>query len=100
MLAQLRLPFDGGLSRLPPKIRSRIDIDENGCWIFEGARSSGGYARIGPTKAHRLIWEILRGPVPDGHVLDHVWHLKRGARACLICCRSQARERAARARMR
>lgn len=43
------------------------------CWEWTGA-TRRGYGRFGrPTRmAHRIAWARLRGPVPDGLVLDHL----------------------------
>lgn len=55
----------------------RLDPD-SGCWIWEGERHyPSGYGRIGigsgkTRMAHRIGWEIYRGPIPDGFVLDHL----------------------------
>lgn len=47
----------------------------DGCWIWIGARFSNGYGHIGINKksclAHRVAWELERGPIPDGLVLRH-----------------------------
>jgi hypothetical protein len=47
----------------------------NGCLEWTGATSCGyGNIRIkGKTvKTHRLVWELVNGPIPDGlHVLHH-----------------------------
>lgn len=54
----------------------------SGCWEFTGARQSRGHGlvRVGSRsdgserleKAHRVAYEALVGPVPDGLVLDHL----------------------------
>lgn len=47
-----------------------------GCWVWTGDTTMYGYGRYTfnykPRPAHRLVWEILRGDVPEGMVLDHV----------------------------
>jgi hypothetical protein len=47
------------------------------CWLWAGATDKG-YARIhvgGRVKrAHRLVYEALVGPVPDGLDIDHLCH--------------------------
>ena len=68
--------------------RSRTVLDsESGCWLWTG-QTKGGYGQVdfvdelGRRKivaAHRVIWEELRGPIPEGHVLDHV---KCGVKLC------------------
>lgn len=55
---------------------SRID-EATGCRVWQGSRFGGGYGQInagpGRTKyAHRVAWEVARGPIPDGLVLDHL----------------------------
>ena len=47
-----------------------------GCWTFRGGRTHGGYGvfhfcgRL--TRAHRLAYELVVGPIPDDLVLDHL----------------------------
>lgn len=40
------------------------------CWNH-GYRS-GGYAQLGGRLAHRVVYEFLVGPIPDGYTLDHL----------------------------
>lgn len=53
-----------------------VETDE-GCWPWEGHLSSG-YGRIkfpqyrSPFMAHRVAYELERGPIPYGLVLDHL----------------------------
>lgn len=46
------------------------------CWEWQGRRGHMGhgiaYANGRPQLAHRVIWEDLRGPIPDGLELDHL----------------------------
>jgi hypothetical protein len=45
------------------------------CWLWKGKKDYG-YGRVGMKgthhRAHRLIYESLKGPIPDGLVLDHL----------------------------
>jgi|WetSurMetagenome_2_1015567.scaffolds.fasta_scaffold898528_2 hypothetical protein len=50
-----------------------------GCWDWAGAKSTAGYGLIGGGRrgapllsAHRLVYETLVGPIPDGLVTDHL----------------------------
>jgi hypothetical protein len=46
------------------------------CWLWTGAIDNGGYANFRhdgrSQKAHRVLWELLNGPVPEGLELDHL----------------------------
>lgn len=51
--------------------------DENGCWVWQRVRDRHGYGRThresGKTAlAHRVYYERLVGPIPDGLQLDHL----------------------------
>lgn len=67
---------------LPPRIKSKL-VKYGKCWLWCGAESGNGYGKVsidGRMKmAHRAIYEILVGPVPEGLVLDH---LCRNRRCC------------------
>lgn len=45
------------------------------CWEFSGARSKGGYGQLRvegrTTYAHRVAYENLVGPIPEGAVVRH-----------------------------
>ena len=48
---------------------------EGACWEWQASKSKGyGQIRLGrdTLKAHRLAWEFLRGPIPDGLTIDHL----------------------------
>lgn len=49
---------------------------ENGCWVWNGAKSPLGYGRVSRDgrwqEAHRVVYEDLRGPIPKGLSLDHL----------------------------
>lgn len=51
------------LSRLVPK---------EGCLIYTGALRTDGYGRYNNRPAHRLAYELSRGPIPDGMTVDHL----------------------------
>ena len=52
---------------------AKVDVrDFGGCWWWTGWVCNG-YGRFGPRKeyAHRVVWELLVGPIPAGLVIDH-----------------------------
>lgn len=52
--------------------------DNNECWVWIGAHSRDGYPLIWDSDtgtqlyAHRVAYEIFRGPIPKGHVVSQV----------------------------
>lgn len=64
------------------KCRLLFNIKTRGtCWLWTGYRNREGYGRIssreGPKSAHRVSYEIFKGPIPEGslvcHSCDHPW---------------------------
>jgi len=51
-------------------IVSRSFIDRNGCWVWRQAPRNG-YGRVGNRAAHRVSYEIYRGPIPEGFHIHH-----------------------------
>lgn len=59
-----------------PRFWGRVErCDSSGCWQWIGAKNQG-YGKLrsrGRTyKAHRVAYEALIGPIPDGMVIDHL----------------------------
>lgn len=54
-----------------------IPVPETGCWLWLGGWSINGYGYHRPTKAslqtsaHRFMYELLVGKIPDGMYLCH-----------------------------
>lgn len=44
---------------------------ESGCWTWAAGKSDG-YGRFDRRAAHKISWEWVNGPVPDGLELDHL----------------------------
>lgn len=68
-----------------------MKVDKNGpipeynpslgeCWIWTGGPDGKGYGQFGVEgkgkRAHRLSYELLIGPVPDGLELDHLCRVR------------------------
>lgn len=51
---------------------------QHGCWPWQGVRSEKGYGRLYDPRqkrmvmAHRLAYELTKGPIPDGLTIDHL----------------------------
>ena len=58
------------------RFEARYEIDqESGCWLWTGTCNPAGYGTIGKDRrerlAHRVSWELHRGPIPDGLSVCH-----------------------------
>ena len=59
--------------RLWPKA---TNVGGEGCWLWTASMFKDGYGkfRVGDThkRAHRVAYEIMVGPIPDGLQIDHL----------------------------
>lgn len=65
---------------LPKRIRTKIEIVKNGCWLWQGwcEKKQGGKLDYGKVwwdgtmrYTHRVVYTILIGEIPEGLELDH-----------------------------
>jgi hypothetical protein len=70
-----------GLDTAPDRLMSKVAKPdrEDGCWLYQGAKTAGGYAQIlvggkwgKQVYVHRLSYELFVGPIPEGLDLDHL----------------------------
>lgn len=60
--------------------RVSVPSDQSQCWTWQGHLDQGGYGRLTmdgghralKRRAHRCMYELLVGPIPDGLQLDHL----------------------------
>lgn len=66
---------------LKERLLAHIKINEQtGCWEWTGSKKPAGYGQISiptpkgayPLYAHRVAYEIYKGPIPDGYETDHL----------------------------
>lgn len=74
---------------LPPRIASRITVNPaTGCWEYKGWRIKGGYMLVfwegRKQAAHRVVFTLLAGPIPEGLTLDHVEAWGCRSKACCL----------------
>lgn len=67
-----------------------VEITTGGCWLWTGSLSGKGYGRFHSggrrgrsLRAHRVAYELLVGPIPDGLQLDHVTAWGCTSKACV-----------------
>ena len=65
------------LVELLERFQNCIVPHRDGCWEWLAHTNSTGYgmfqvAGIGKVLAHRLAWELVHGPIPEGRELDHL----------------------------
>ncbi len=59
------------------RIKSKITKRPSGCWEWTGTIMNAGYGEIfvsqsdGRILAHRLIWTLKNGPIPEGMCICH-----------------------------
>ena len=72
----------------PPYVRvmQKVEVDDNGCWIFMGATDSNGYGKVSmhregkrriTERTHRIMYMAVYGPIPNDLVVRHKCDVKR-----------------------
>lgn len=65
-------------NELEQRLWSKVDASGrvDSCWAWTGGHGQDGYSRVTVkgrvALAHRLIYELLVGPIPTDHELDHL----------------------------
>ena len=68
-------------STILERLSDKISPEPNsGCWLWTGALSTRGYARIWHQgqmrQAHRIMYEMTRGSIPNPLVIDHLCRVR------------------------
>ena len=70
----------------PARVRfwRKVDKSRGSCWLWVASTRNGyGAFNLGldggnrSVLAHRFAWDDLRGPIPEGLVLDHLCGVRR-----------------------
>lgn len=65
----------------PSQFWARVLRTEDGCWFWTGSYNSSAYGQLTvacldgarrPIQAHRMAYELLVGPIPEDHEIDHL----------------------------
>jgi hypothetical protein len=72
----------GHRAPLAVRLLRRVVEDDNGCWLWQGARfANTGYGAVAGRDrrqrlAHRSSYRLIVGPIPDGLQLDHLCRVR------------------------
>jgi hypothetical protein len=58
-------------------IFSSCRVDDSGCRLWAGSVAWDGYGRYSHKQAHRVVYEQMVGPIPDGMTIDHICFNRR-----------------------
>lgn len=70
---------------LAERLTGRVVVDfKTGCWLWIGNTNKHGYGIVQQggleggmrLRAHRAVYELLVGPIPDGLTLDHLCRVR------------------------
>lgn len=69
-------PLDDQLRRYQTRILASVEVDANGCWIWQKKRSRNGYGDFAfgggkNGRAHRVSYAAFVGPIPNGMDVCH-----------------------------
>jgi hypothetical protein len=67
---------------LPQRFWDKVEfIGEGGCWLWTGCILQNGYGQFSvgghPRYVHRLAYENLATPIPEGLTIDHLCRVRR-----------------------
>lgn len=73
-------PRAGQRAKIPGRVADKIAVQADGCWLWTGFVARNGYGRVRHgeriVRAHRHVYELLVGPIPDGLRLDHLCRVR------------------------
>lgn len=53
-------------------------VKTEACWLWSASKYPRGYGVFSDgtrmQRAHRFAWELIKGPIPSGYVIDHICH--------------------------
>ncbi len=58
------------------RFMAKVHKSESGCWNWTAYKDKRGYGKFivnnKPELAHRVVWWIFKGPIPDGLEMNHL----------------------------
>lgn len=69
------LPARFTLAECRESFLSKVAVESDGCWIWQGARHGNGYGAFRIERrqygAHQASWILFKGPIPRGQIVCH-----------------------------
>jgi hypothetical protein len=69
------VPIPPEMTGLTHRLVQRIEVAD-GHWLWRGHLDSFGYGRMCGRSAHRLIYTLMVGTIPDGLEIDHLCRVR------------------------
>ena len=80
-MSQPRLKGRFSSAPILDRLMCKMTIKSNGCWEWTASLDSCGYGHIffagKLRKAHRVAYELLKTPIPEGYEIDHLCRNRR-----------------------
>lgn len=75
------MPAKGWRADPVERLLSKTRLSDDECWLWTGAttgRTGYGSTRLDGVRmtAHRAVWTLLVGPIPEGMELDHLCRIR------------------------
>lgn len=76
---EFRYTDDSMSTTIDDRFWEKVDADGD-CWVWTAATNTSGYGQFSVggkhQGAHRVAWELLVGPIPEGLQIDHLCRVK------------------------
>jgi hypothetical protein len=71
------MPRTGTNAPLRERLLRSIEVDDNGCWVWQLSKDKDGYGWVGIARkktghAHRASYTVFKGEIPAGLTIDHL----------------------------
>ncbi len=70
-------------SEVAPRFWAKVKADGTGCWPWQAGLSTSGYGKFWldckhrAARAHRVAYELVKGPIPRFYTIDHLCRVRR-----------------------
>ena len=69
------MSLNNKIENLKEYVMSKITINNNGCWEYQGTKNAKGYGMVEHMgrghRVHRLMWQLTHGDIPADKQINH-----------------------------